>query len=308
MSCYRPVRAYKTDQGHVHMGRAGSGADALLSLPCGRCVGCRLDQARAWSIRIGHEAQLWESNLFVTLDYAPEHLPRNRSLDYGDFQGFMRRLRKRLSGVSEGPNGRRPIRFFVAGEYGSRLQRPHYHAILFNTRFPDQVMYKNGSWRSTMLEDIWEKGNAVIGTVTPRSAAYCAGYTLHKAGRYAPQYGKHKHYEDVLDASTGEIMTRRKEFHEMSVRPGLGSWWYDRFGADVFPHDFAVQEGKRYKVPRYYWERWRRTADSEVVEGVEQARFERAQEMPASESSEARLAVREEVSLARVRLFQDRNH
>lgn len=303
VSCYRPLPAHRDRSGgSVRIGyKDDADKGDKLELPCGRCVGCRLDRARAWSIRIGHEAQLWDANLFVTFDYSPAALPKSLSLEYRDFQGFMKRLRRRVSGVSL-LNGQRPIRFFVAGEYGKRFGRPHWHAILFNCWMPDQVRYINGTYRSQLMEDLWDRGNCVIGDVTARSAAYVAGYTLAKA------HSRAEDYEDVVDPATGEVFARRPEFVVMSRRPGIGGAWYDRFGGDLFPGDRAVQDGQEYKVPRYYTEKFKRSADPGVIEALLEKRYQRSQEVPREESSEERRAVREAVSVARVHRFGERSH
>jgi len=300
VACFRPLRAAQDENGNVRLGRDdGSGRD--LELPCGRCVGCRMDRSRSWSIRIGHEAQLYDSNLFVTFDYAPEHL-KSWSLDYPDFQGFMKRLRRKVSGVSPGPEGSHPLRFFVAGEYGETYKRPHWHAILFNCRLADAVPYYNGTSRSELLERLWGRGSAVIGAVTPQSAAYVAGYTQSKRyGREAEEY-----YEDLVNPITGEVSSRRPEFVVMSRKPGIGAWWYALYGRDVFPHDFSVQAGRKYKVPRYYFERLKRDNPA-AAEEVAYGRFLRAREC-SEESTPERRAVREEHAQARLKMFSERNH
>jgi len=292
--CLRPMAASRCPEtGEVWIGSDPTRSGRSMQLPCGKCIGCRLDRARAWSVRIVHEAKLYRSNWFATFTYRDEDLPASRSLEYPDFQAMMKRLRKRYRGVSRAPDGRYPIRFFAAGEYGERYARPHWHCVLFNCRFGDEVRYLNGTYRSAALEGLWGKGQAVIGAVTPQSAAYVAGYTLGKVfGRAAED-----HYEDVVtvDLATGEYVGRRPEFCVMSRRPGIGSWWYERFGGDLFPHDFAVSSsGKRGKVPRYYWERFRNEADGDLVEGIEVARYERSKVVSREDLTPDRLAVREE--------------
>lgn len=277
------------------------GDDYPLELPCGKCIGCKLDRARAWSIRIGHEAQLYDSNLFVTLTYAPEFVPESLSLEYSDFQNFMKRLRKRLSGVSLGPNGGYPIRFFCAGEYGGQTGRPHWHCILFNTRFGDEERLINGTSRSTLCEELWMRGNVVIGDVNAASAAYVAGYTLKK--RYGAEAADH--YEDVVNVKTGEVTSRRREFVTMSRRPGIGAWWYKRYGSDLFPMDSAVAEGKEHKVPQYYWRRFQEHGDPKVIEEIQYERELRALERE-SESTPDRRLVREVIAHRRAALFGER--
>jgi len=273
-----------------------------MELPCGRCVGCKRDRAREWSIRISHEASLYDVNWFVTLDYSDMFLPLSRSLEYRHFQLFMKRLRKKRGGA----NGRDPVRFFVAGEYGERFKRPHWHAILFNVQFPDREKYRNGTWRSGMLEELWGQGNCVMGAVTARSAAYVAGYTQSKL------YGRKnaEHYEDVVNPLTGEVFRRRPEFCESSQ--GIGRGWFDKYKGDLFPHDFAVQDGKKFRVPRYYMERFAQEADSqedaELLLRMKEARYERAMEQPACESSPERRAVKKELAERKVAFYQTRNH
>lgn len=297
MACFHPLSAYRDrDGGAPRIGRRPSEEGDRFELPCGTCIGCRKDRARAWSLRIMHEAQSWDRNLFVTLSYSDDFLPRSLSLEYSDFQKFMKRLRRRFDGVSSDRAGKRPIRFFCAGEYGSLYQRPHFHAVLFNTSFPDLVRLYNGSFRSSALEEIWGKGACHIGELTAESAAYVAGYTVDK------QYGKVE-YDDVVDRETGEVFSRRPEFCSMSRRPGIGSDWFERFSADLFPHDFAIDpEGRKWKVPRYYRDRFEATADAGVVEDIRFRRYQRAAAVDREESSERRRGDREEVAWARVSL------
>lgn len=298
LSCYRPMRAFRTPGGDVGLGVA-PGDCYSLELPCGRCIGCKMDRARAWSIRIGHEAQLYDRNLFVTLTYDDASLPSSLSLEYPDFQGFMKRLRRRITGVTIAPNGKHPIRFFCAGEYGGKTARPHWHAILFNTYFADQVRLKNGTTRSRLCEALWDRGNVVIGDVTPQSAAYVAGYTMKK------KYGDPSAYEDVVNVYTGELSARRPEFCTMSRKPGIGSWWYDRFAKDLFPVDHAISDGKTYKVPRYYWKKFELDADPILAEELMWRRELKAAEH-IQDSTPDRRRVREIIAERRSILYSDR--
>jgi len=297
VSCNKPLTATRAPSGEVFLGADHVGTGRALELPCGKCVGCKMDRARAWQIRIMHEAQLFDSNLCVTLDYSDANL-KSRSLEYPDFAGFMKRLRRRLSGVSIA-GGRRPIRFFVAGEYGEKFERPHFHAILFNVLFPDMQKMHNGYYSSKLCEDLWEdRGRAVIDRLDSAAAAYVAGYTLKKA--------RHSVYVDSLvDPNTGLLSDRRPPFVVMSRRPGIGAWWFERYGGDMFPHDFAVAEGSKYKVPRYYLERFRKVADACQVEEIMHGRYLRAQERR-EDSTPDRRAVKEELALRRAEFYSQR--
>lgn len=299
MSCYRPIQAERTLAGEIRLWSRGDGRH--LELPCGRCIGCKLDRARAWSIRITHEATLYDSNVFATFTYDQDHAPASLSLEYDDFQSFMKRLRRRVAGVSSAPDGRKPIRFFVAGEYGGQTGRPHFHAILFNTAFRDRKEYVNGTFRSELAEDVWRKGSVVLGSVNSRSAAYVAGYTVKKV--YGPRAASH--YEDVLDLRTGEVTGRRPEFVVMSRRPGIGAWFFQRYGPDMFPGDVAVQDARTWKVPRYYWDSYREEADPLLVEEIKERRYLKAAEN-VEESTPERRAVREVVVTRRQASYKER--
>lgn len=302
MSCYRPLVAYRERKGgSVVFGSDRKGTGDFMELPCGKCLGCREDRARMWAIRIMHEAQLYDSNLVGTFTYSDQNLPGDYGLRYRDFQLFMKRLRFELCGVSAGPDGSYPVRFFCAGEYGGVTERPHYHAILFNLRLPDQQVMYNGKLHSTVMERLWGNGHVVLDRLSPRAASYVAGYTMGKlegpktVWKYAKRRG---HYEDVVDSKTGEILSRPRESVVMSRRPGIGSWWYARFGSDVFPADMAVMDGKKWKAPRYYWEKFKAASDPKIVEEIENARYLRAADHRC-ESTPDRRVVREEVARAR---------
>lgn len=254
-----------------------------------------------WSVRIQHEAQLYDHSLFLTLTYDDSRLPNKYlppSLEYRDIQLFMKRLRKGRKGISAGPKGNFPLRFFVAGEYGGLTGRPHWHMVLFNAWFKDQKRWMNGDYVSEELEGLWQNGNCTIGDLTPGRASYVAGYVNKKQRATSTAYER-------MDWYTGELVSVRPEFHEQSNRPGIGYWWYEKYSSDVFPGDFAVVEGKRWKPPVYYWRKFREMAPEPVTEEILHARMERARERR-SDSTVERRAVREEVMKARINFFEER--
>jgi len=74
--------------------RNKAGVDGTLELPCGQCIGCRLERSRQWAMRCLHESSLYDQNSFITLTYDESTIPPGGSLWYPDFQKFMKRLRK----------------------------------------------------------------------------------------------------------------------------------------------------------------------------------------------------------------------
>lgn len=249
MPCYHPLKGYRSRETNPSGKRSivfnvNQGySDQQVEVPCGQCIGCRLDRSRQWAIRCLHEASLYENNCFLTLTYNDENLPKDNSLQIEDFQKFMKRLRK-----AKGKN----IRFFHCGEYGENFGRPHYHALIFNYDFKDKKKWKinNGQtlYISEDLQKLWTLGHSSIGDVTFESAAYVARYIMKKmSGEQA------LHHYNTIDYTTGEILAeRRPEYVTMSRRPGVGKLWLEKYQTDVFPDDFVVVNGKKMKPPKYY--------------------------------------------------------
>lgn len=238
MPCYHPLHAYKgksNDASKIKIvfRRPDSWKGERLDLPCGQCVGCRLERSRQWAVRCMHEASLYPENSFLTLTYSDKNLPPYSSLVKSDFQYFMKRLRKSLTP--------KRVRYYHCGEYGDLLSRPHYHALLFNHDFQDKKLFSsknsNPVYTSSELSSLWPQGFSVIGAVTFESAAYVARYVMKKiTGKYASD-----HYGD-----------RIPEYTTMSRRPGIGKGWYDKFKSDVYPHDRVVVRGVKTRPPRFY--------------------------------------------------------
>lgn len=267
-----------------------------MVVPCGRCIGCRLDRSRDWATRIANEASLHDENSFITLTYSDEHLPDDYSVSIRSLQLFMKRLRKEIAPVK--------CRFFACGEYGEDNGRPHYHIILFGYGFPDKTPWrqtKNGLviHRSAELEKLWPYGYSEIGTVTAASGGYVARYVLKKVGGDAAS----EHYQR-LNPLTGEIVWINPEFACMSTRPGIGRDWFNRYERDAFPSDFLVVDGKKVPIPNYYSkqlkDRFKNEGSNSTalvprddLDPIKRKRKERAKDHPENSTPE-RLATREE--------------
>lgn len=107
MACYHPAKAVRLSSGDVKFVSQATVDGELLTLPCGQCIGCRLEYSRQWAIRCLDEAQMHAQNCFITLTLSPENVQKfGRSLDLSLFQKFMKRLRKEVAPLR--------IRFFTA--------------------------------------------------------------------------------------------------------------------------------------------------------------------------------------------------
>ena len=48
-----------------------------LIVPCGKCLQCRIQKRREWSLRMLHELDVWDKAVFLTLTYNDQSLPYN---------------------------------------------------------------------------------------------------------------------------------------------------------------------------------------------------------------------------------------
>ena len=234
-----------------------------------------------------------EFSCFITLTYEDEHLPESGSLSIRDYQLFLKKLRQHVHreyGLK--------IRYFLVGEYGEKTLRPHYHAIIFGWFPPDaKRKYKNkqGDWfySSETLTKLWGKGLADFSQVTYKSAAYCARYTLKKSG------GKFSagHYER-LNVETGEVVQVLPEFAKMSLHPGIGKSFYEKFSGDIHNDDYCIVEGRKSRPPRYY----DKLLQLRSPERYEQIKTERTinADKQSDNNTTARLRVREIVKKSQI--------
>ncbi|QXP08338.1 MAG: replication initiator protein [Arizlama microvirus] len=239
MPCYHPIRAnlitYLSGKKKISFGDGYvpdfvESMDAV-NLPCGKCIGCLSKRSNDWMIRCYHEAQVHHTNCFLTLTYNDKNLPKDGSLVPRDVKLFLMRLRKRV--------GR--FRYFLAGEYGAKLGRPHYHIILFgwspsDLRVHSCNRYGDCLYVSQVISELWTKGFHTVGQVTLKSIQYTAKYVMKRV------YSNDEHYNG-----------KYPEFNRVSLKPGLGATWFQKYSASVFPLDRCLlDKALEYSAPRYY--------------------------------------------------------
>lgn len=235
MQCTSPIFCQPRT---VRGGQTATGR--MMSLPCGRCMACRLNKARMWSIRIMNEVKSHQNNIFLTLTYNPESMPKNGSLQVADLQKFFKRLRK---------NSGKKLRYFASGEYGDKKERPHYHAIIFGMGRNDRKV----------IETSWPFGLIHIGDVTYDSATYCASYTLKK-----------------LTGDKSAIYEQKKvspEFSIMSRRPGIGDSYVATNSDFIRNNGFCIVKGRKAGLPRYYKDKIFVTDEEKKLRGELVAKF-----------------------------------
>lgn len=291
MACYHPLKGWpvgQTLQGKVAYKITGYGVDHLelirgswtpvhgptrgslaervirdyVEIPCGQCVGCRLEYSRQWANRCMLELGYHDSAYFVTLTYNDAHVPKTMYGEEGtgearvgltlrkrDVQLFFKRLRKAF------PDDK--IRYYLAGEYGGKTHRPHYHAIIYGLHLHDLKPYKRSDqnyqyYTSESLQKVWSIydpvkaefdpiGYVVVGKVSWETCAYTARYIMKKLKGDA--------------SSFYELHNLEPEFTVMSRKPGIAAQYYLDHPDCVtseYIHVSTEKGGIKFRPPRYY--------------------------------------------------------
>lgn len=276
--------------------RSGGSGVTPITVACGQCHGCRLERSRQWAVRLMHEKQTNEKSSFITLTYRDKSLPPRGSLRVGDWQLFAHRLRKRLG----------KFRYFHCGEYGDRRGRPHFHALLYGISFEEDRVFLETTdqgddlYTSALLDHVWGLGDRnPIGNVTFKSAAYVARYIMKKqTGNRAK-----RHYGEIVDTSTGEILPYRKpEYITMSLKPGIGHDWIHQYMDEVYPRDEVIVNGKAVMPPKYYDLEYEKVNPEGyailIKHRLQEGRKHRDNQTP------ERLAIREELAIREAKHFK----
>lgn len=296
MSCNKPLVAYqafkKNTRGTRSISFSPDGGTHPIALPCGQCIGCRLDKARAWAMRIYLEGLQHEDSCFVTLTYDEENIPDGNTLSPTDLQRFIKNLRNHHRHLR--------LRYYAVGEYGGITQRPHYHAILFGIRFHDRSVFKHKRDYSIdisgTLARAWPHGVSTIQDNSIEAAAYVSRYAVKKiTGKKAEEA-----YQ-VVDPETGEIFQQHPEFARMSRNPGIGSEWLKKYHSDLYPKGYVTDgKGNKFPPPEYFnklFEKWH----PEVYQAMREERREEVFEKYSTHNYE-RAEAREKIQKAKINL------
>lgn len=112
MACFHPLKAFyigenkmtgksinvitsKDDAFIVHNGKTYYD---FKYIPCGKCIGCRLDYSRNWANRMIMELDYHEDAWFITLTYNNDYVPHNPvyDKDTGEYLYDSQTLRKSM--------------------------------------------------------------------------------------------------------------------------------------------------------------------------------------------------------------------
>lgn len=252
--------------------------DDPIKVPCGRCVGCRMNKAKEWKIRNCLELQYRKEAYFITLTYDDAHLPHDENgvpvLVKSDLQNFFKRLRNFID-----------CRYFACGEYGDNTHRPHFHILLY-AHLSDFKLIGVNRFTSELIGRCWSVGNHLVEEVTPGSIAYVSGYVDKKQS------------DPFWDSYPV------KPFITMSRKPGIGMQWlvdhldvikatkkvYGRFADDVRASSASLPKAFKDKLSGLDWfEEWKELAklNEESTEATFRAVYKLVDRSLISDSQEA---------------------
>lgn len=290
-----------------------------VKIPCGKCIGCRLDYSRQWANRCMLEAQYHPKDTvwFATITYNNKYVPKVTTVDPDsgkqvpaltlrkrDFQLWMKRLRRAFSDDK--------IRFFASGEYGSETFRPHYHAILFGLHLDDLQPWEKSSGFQTFLSkklvktwsmcyNVDSKGSHDLlpeGDWTDGNHSFRQGSCLYEPyGRivispcswetcaYTARYTAKK--SNTLFSEFYERFGLEAPFTLMSRKPGIGRQYYDDH-PDLYDYRYinipGQEGGIKFTAPRYF-DRLLEKENPELLESQKKLRREFAEQNDVAKES-----------------------
>lgn len=221
----------------------------FLQIPCGKCIGCRMDYSRSWADRMTYHVLGKETySYFLTLTYdddSLEDLDHSENYDlyalrFDDMTDFIKKLRNKFRDAQ--------IDYYYSGEYGDQQFRPHFHMIGYNFFIPDLEFWKlndNGDpiYTSEILHGLWKKGIVAVSNYSWRGAAYTASYVEKKRdGRLQVEY---------------EAVGLTPEKSRMSRRPGIAHDYYVEHFEDIWKNNGLnvsrdVNKSGHLGIPRYF--------------------------------------------------------
>ena len=205
----------------------------MTPVPCGKCIPCLKRRSSHWSFRINQEAKAAKSSCFLTLTYDQVPLTQNGlpTLVKKDYQNFFKRLRK-LAPAQKGINR---LKYFACGEYGTKSQRPHYHAIVMN--IPQKVINN-----ADLIRNTWQHGHTLVTNSNLKTINYVVGYITK--GGFKPQID---HINGIYDDRIPEFQLMSKGLGESYLTDRMIKYYRDR-------KLFAIvhEDGHILSMPRYY--------------------------------------------------------
>ena len=312
----------------------GLGRD--IKLPCGKCIGCRLEHGRQWAVRSLHETQLHQHNCALTLTYSDDSnyeavasedrdyphqdvwIARKSAREFSTSAKEELQNRSNTARVDNSRSNKREVvslskgdhqkfvkrlrkevgevRYLMCGEYGSKLARPHFHYIIFGYDFPDKRYCKKSLSGSTLYR------SEQLEKIWTFGHAWIGEVDFKTCAYVASYITKKVNGDKAIEHyrrtdEAGNDYWLTPEFSYMSRRPGIATKWWEKFHQDVTTGDSVLINGTQAKPPRFY-DKLLEEMDP-VKYGITKLLREEKAKQHQEDSTPARLRDREIVTTAR---------
>lgn len=184
---------------------------------------------------------------FVTLTYNETFLPSGSNLFPNDLVLFFKKLRGYYyeEDIEKADRCERPvfrdIRFYLTGEYGTKLGRPHYHIALFGVGQSEKDREKvRKAWSFSVGKQNYSLGFCYFGELNKHSAGYIAKYIMKGANKNDYKKTTDRKFKKRVE---NHLQGRLPEFQRMSRGRAIGSSTVERFAKKSIGREFS-----RYKI------------------------------------------------------------
>lgn len=246
-------------------------------VPCGKCNFCLQNKRNEWAYRLSYHLKRAETADFITLTYDGEHIPlmyddRTRAeymiLEKEELKQFFKSLKQNQDRQLERIGRTRTevrelkkkwkIKYYAVGEYGTRYQRPHYHAVIYNLH--------RITLRKLARKEIWPKGEIHRGDVNDMSIQYTAKYIIDGQREEWSQDPRPKPFMICSKGLGKEYIAKRGKWHTTAGRL------------------YVMNNGHKVRMPRYYkdkifTEEERKTLGAIAAEEQEAYEYSKLQEV-----------------------------
>lgn len=214
---------------------------------CRRCWQCKANKVKDWSGRCIAESRTAIASHAITLTYGrvdgeKDH-QQSSVLTYSDVQAFLKRLR----------SNKYPVRYLVAGEYGSLNGRAHWHMIIFWQKKVHPAI-KEG----TIHLPEWPHGHVNVQKLAYEAITYCVKYLT----KDTEDEGAQAHFSLSKKPPLGDAFF--KEWADRHVMAGIAprSEIYsfdDNRDKSGKKREFFMQGVTRKNFCKYFIEKWQET-------------------------------------------------
>lgn len=239
----------------------------LYNVPCGKCEECKSRKKKDYELRGIIEYQKENMQIFITLTYNEDNLPKTKLLQIpqfskNDITKYVKRLReniynhiaKKESRDKKDVRDSEKIKYLITSEYGEERKRPHYHAII---SIPSKSYFME---LIKIIQNTWDKGFTMLGqnfgiVNSVNGIKYVTKYITKSSGEEEHLQNIMKRYEEEIkksDAKRAKELQKEMENYQSKffhISNGFGE--YEPKISEWKENKIYVAE-KGYTIPNYF--------------------------------------------------------